>query len=94
MSLAINYVQSADENEAFQRAKAAISTEAIAKYQVQADIEYKEESKSIVAMGKGFKLILDFDKRAAKVSIELAFLLKPLKNKILSSIEKQLKEVL
>ena len=53
---------------------------------------YDDAGKKIIASGKGFTLTLNFADTACEVSLELGFLYKPLKGKILETIENKVKK--
>ena len=90
MSLKLDYSQSRNAEEAYQRVKSNITPETIARYQVSADLQYIDEQKRILADGSGFNLSMEFFETYAEVRLDLSFLLKPLKGKILSGLERQL----
>ena len=92
MDLTVNYEKTNDREEAYKAVKEAITPELLEKFQVKATLEYKDNE--ILANGKGFDLLMVFDENSCSVKVTLSFLLKPLKGKVLSSIEKQLKRVI
>jgi hypothetical protein len=92
MDLRINFNKNSNKEEAYEAVKGAITPELLAKFQVKATLDYKEDL--ICAKGKGFKLDLGFEDNACTVKIDLSFLLKPLKGKVLEGIEKQLNRII
>lgn len=92
MDLKVNYQVAKNKLEAFDLARAQITPEYVAKFNVPCDIEYKPDSGLISAKGKGFTLNLQFDDSSCQVSLDLSFLLKPLKGKILETIENKIKK--
>ena len=90
----LSYNKCKDQSEAFQEVKKAITPEMLAKFKVKADVNYLESQNKIKAEGQGFSLDVDFDDQAASVDLNLSFLLKPLKSKVLALLEKELKRVL
>ncbi|MFT6631102.1 MAG: hypothetical protein ACJAS4_001049 [Bacteriovoracaceae bacterium] len=92
MDLRINYDKNTNKEEAYEAVKLAITPELLAKFQVKATLDYSEDL--ISAKGKGFKLDLGFEPDACTVKIDLSFLLKPLKGKVLEGIEKQLNRII
>lgn len=92
MDLKVSYNKNATKEEAYEAVKGAITPELLAKFQVKAKIDYKDDL--ICAKGKGFKLDLGFSDDACSVKIDLSFLLKPLKGKVLEGIEKQLNRII
>ncbi len=65
----------------------------IQKFGVKADVNCKDADTCIVAKGTGFSAEIAFTESEATVKLDLGFLLKPLKGKILETIEKQIKKV-
>ena len=88
----ISYMKMASKAEAYDAVKGAITPELIAKFKVTAELFYEEDK--IWAKGKGFKLEMDFFDDYCEVGVDLSFILKPLKKKILSGVEAQLKRVI
>lgn len=91
MALTVDYKETDNKNDAYIAVKKAVTPELLAKFKVTAKIEYMDDL--IVAKGKGFKLEMEFDDNSCFVKLDLSFLLKPLKSKVLEGIEKQLKRV-
>ena len=90
MDLSVPYSVSSNPDEAYKNAQAQITPEYIAKFNVKADINYDEASKKIEASGKGFTLTLSFKDSETHADLKLSLLLKPLKGKILETIERKL----
>lgn len=86
----IDYKKVSNADEAFAIVKENITPETIEKYKVKADVNYDESAKKIIAKGKGFELVMGFSDTNMNVDLDLSFLLKPLRSKILESLEKQL----
>ena len=91
MDLKVPYSK-ADKKVGFDAAKKLIP-EVIAKFGVKADTKIDEVAHTINAKGTGFSANIQFTETEALVKVDLNFLLKPLKGKILETIEKQLKKV-
>ena len=91
MDLNVNYSNVTTKDEAYHVVKEAITPELLAKFQVKAELTYAVDH--ITAQGKGFKLDMFFKDTECQVKVDLSFLLKPLKSKVLEGIEKQLKRV-
>ncbi len=91
MALKIDYNQLANADEAYKKVKELITPEYIQKFQVKADIKYDDSKKLVTAKGSGFTLELCFLEKHCEVDLDLSFLLKPLKGKILEKIEGQIK---
>lgn len=91
MDLSIPYANVTNKDEAFGKAKEAITPEMLAKFQVKAEIEYGDYQAK--AKGKGFELTLDFTETSLDVKLDLSFLLKPLKSKVLEGLEKQIRKI-
>jgi hypothetical protein len=92
MDLKVPYANITDKKQGFNAAKTLIP-EVIAKFGVKADTKIDEASNSIDAKGSGFSANIKFNDTEAVVKLDLNFLLKPLKGKILETIERQLKKV-
>lgn len=92
MNVKIPYKNVSNKEEAFTAVKAAVTPELLAKWQVKAEITYGDYT--VNAKGKGFELKVDFHEDCCEVAVDLAFLLKPLKGKILEGVEKQFNRVI
>jgi len=92
MGIKINYENISSSEEAYQKVKTLITPEYIEKFQVKAEINYDDAQKKVSAKGSGFTLILCFFDKHCDVDLDLSFLLKPLKSKILEKVERQIKK--
>jgi hypothetical protein len=92
MGLKIDYKEVTNAEEAYRKVKQLITPEYIQKFQVKADITYDDAAKRVSAKGSGFKLDLCFLEKHCDLDLDLSFLLKPLKGKILEKIEGQIKK--
>ncbi|AUN98180.1 hypothetical protein DOM21_10335 [Bacteriovorax stolpii] len=92
MSLKIDYNNLTNSADAYEKVKKLITPEYIEKFQVKADIKYDDAGKKVTAKGSGFTLELCFFDKHCDVDLDLSFLLKPLKGKILEKIEGQIKK--
>ena len=88
----IDYIKASSKDEAYELATAQITDEYIAKFNVKADVTYKKETGEIEAKGKGFTLTLNFNDSSVNVDLKLSFLLKPLKGKVMGTIENKIKK--
>lgn len=93
MDLTVNYEKVSTQADAFNAVKGQITPELVAKFNVKADFTYNEPS-MIVAKGKGFELIMNFNETTATVDLKLGMLLKAFKGKVLESVDKQMRRVL
>ena len=91
MAYSVKYSKSANADEAFDAAKEQITPEYLQKWNVNADISYNKPGKKISAKGKGFELSLNFQETETVLDVSLSLMLKPFKNKIVSTIEEKLK---
>lgn len=91
MDLKVPYV-GADKSTAFAAAKKLVP-EAMAKFGVSADVKTDEATSTLTAKGSGFEAKITFTDSEAQVKLDLGFLLKPLKGKVLEALEKQIKKV-
>jgi hypothetical protein len=92
MDKKLEYCKLASKADAYEAVKLAVTPEMLARFQVKATLEYQEDL--ISAKGKGFKLDMGFDETGIWYKLDLSFLLKPLKGKILAGIEKQLNRII
>jgi hypothetical protein len=92
MDLKIPYSNITDKKQGFDAAKKLIP-EVIAKFGVKADTKIDDLQSLIEAKGSGFTAHIKFTETEAQVKVDLNFLLKPLRGKILETIEKQIKKV-
>jgi hypothetical protein len=92
MELKVPYSQITDKKHGYDQAKKLIP-EVIQKFGVHAEVKMDDASTSLIAKGSGFEAKIEFRDTEAVVNIDLGFLLKPFKGKILETIEKQIKKV-
>ncbi len=92
MDLKVPYSKITDKKQGYEAAKKLIP-EVIQKFGVKADVKNDDGASIINAKGTGFEAKIEFQDAQASVKLDLSFLLKPLKNKILETIEKQIKKV-
>lgn len=92
MELKVPYSQITDKKQGYDQAKKLIP-EVIQKFGVQADVINDDANTSLSAKGSGFSAKIEFKETEAIVNVDLGFLLKPFKGKILDTIEKQIKKV-
>jgi hypothetical protein len=92
MDLSVSYNVATNQDEAFTIAKAQITPEYVDKFNVKAEINYDESAGKMEATGKGFTLTLNFDDSKCEVKLKLSILLKPLRKKILGTIERKLQK--
>ncbi|EQC48489.1 putative polyhydroxyalkanoic acid system protein [Bacteriovorax sp. BSW11_IV] len=92
MDLVVNYKKAASKEEGWDLAKAQITPEYVAKFNVKAEINYDRASGKIIATGKGFTLSLEFSDNDCKVGVELSLMLRPFKGKILEAVQNKLEK--
>ncbi|HXH30227.1 MAG TPA: polyhydroxyalkanoic acid system family protein [Bacteriovoracaceae bacterium] len=92
MELKIPYSQITDKNKGYEQAKKLIP-EVISKFGVNAVMNNDDANSTLTAKGSGFEAKIIFGETEATVSLDLGFMLKPFKGKILDTIEKQIKKV-
>ncbi len=92
MELKIPYANITDKKKGYDEAKKRIP-EVIEKFGVKAEVNTDDANHSFSAKGSGFEARIQFTDTEAVVNVDLGFLLKPFKGKILETIEKQLKKV-
>ena len=91
MDLKIPY-GSSNKTQAYEAAKKLVP-EALAKFGVKADVKLDDATTSLTAKGSGFEAKISFTDTEAQVKVDLGFLLKPLKGKVLEALERQIKKV-
>ena len=92
MELKIPYTQITDKKQGYESAKKLIP-EVISKFGVNADLKTDDASNTLTAKGSGFEAKMVFLETEAVVSVDLGFLLKPFRGKIMDTLEKQIKKV-
>lgn len=92
MELKVPYAQITDKNIGYEKAKQLIP-EVITKFGVNADVKNDDANSTLTAKGSGFEAKIQFNETEAIVNLDLGFLLKPFKGKIMETIEKQIKKV-
>lgn len=89
----ISYEKVTNKEEAYTAAKGAITPELIERFKVKADINYDDNNSIVSAKGKGFELKIQFHETECEFSLDLSFMLKPLRGKIEEGIMKQVKRI-
>ncbi len=89
----IDYVKSGNATEALENVKTNISEEHLEKMQVKADIT-DNGSDLLEAKGKGFDLTVKFYENYLDLDLNLSFMLKPFKGKIVGYLEREVKKVI
>jgi hypothetical protein len=90
MDRKVSYKQCSTAADAYEKACAHITPEYIEKFQVKAEVTYDKPALGMQAKGKGFTLNLSFNDSGCEVSLDVSFLLKPIKGKVLDRIEREL----
>lgn len=94
MSIELNYIKLANKDEAYEAVKSKVNEEMMKKFKVTAKVSSDDEAKKITAKGKGFELKLNFLDSKLVADLDLSFLLKPLRSKINTELEKELNRVI
>lgn len=92
MEVKVPYANITDKKKGYDEAKKLIP-QVIEKFGVKADVKNDDANHSFTAKGSGFEAKVQFTDTEAVVNVDLGFLLKPFKGKILETIEKQIKKV-
>lgn len=92
MSVKINYQKTESASDAFIKVKTLITPQYIEKFQVKAKINYDEQNNIVMAKGSGFTLSLVFFEKNCTIDLELSFLLRAFKAKILEKIENEIRK--
>ena len=89
----ISYEKVTTKDEAYTAAKGAITPELIERFKVKADINYDDANSVVNAKGKGFELTIKFFETECEFTLDLSFMLKPLRAKIEEGVMKQVKRI-
>lgn len=92
MDLKVPYSNVANKDEALKAVNGAITPEMLAKFKVNAEVVCTDNVVS--AKGKGFDLKAVFEQDHCVVELNVGFLLKPLKGKILEGLQKQFTKII
>jgi hypothetical protein len=92
MDLKVPYAHITDKRQGYEQAKKIIP-EVITKFGVKADVKNDDTNTCLSAKGSGFEAKIEFMDDQAIVKLDLGFLLRPFRSKILETIEKQIKKV-
>ncbi len=90
----IKYQKAKNKNDAYELACLEITEDYINKFKIKAEIFYEKKEGVIRAEGKGFTLTLSFGEVEVIVDLKLSFLLKPLRGKILGTVESKIKIII
>lgn len=90
MDFKVNYNKATNADEAFEIVKAYITPEFLDKFSVKVSVDYDKVKRCVKAQGSGFTLDLIFKEAHCEASLDLAFLLKPLKSSIVEKIQDKL----
>jgi hypothetical protein len=90
MGVKVHYKQVANKEDAFLKVKEFITPEYLEKFQMKIDLEFDDNQKIAKACGNGFTLIISFFDDYCDIDLDLSFLLRPLKSKILEKIQSQI----
>lgn len=89
MDINVNYNNVMTKDNAYKVVENYITPENLKKFQVDAEFDYSPTDK-IIASGTGFTLTINFFEDRVEGKLDLAFILKPLRKKIVSVIEKEM----
>lgn len=92
MDLSVKYKQVMTSSEAYEVATKEITQEYIDSFGMAVDVSRDQSRSTISAKGKGFELTLCFKDYECEVSLDLSFMFRPFKGKILEGIQKKLEK--
>jgi hypothetical protein len=92
MDKSIVYKKSKNAAEAYTNVKGAVTPEYIEKFKVSAKIKYDEKKKLIIADGTGFTLEISFTEKEVGLNLKLSLILRPIKGKVLETLEREIKK--
>ena len=87
--LSFDYNKVTNIDEAFESIKSFVTPENIARFKVKAEINYDQAGNKMIAQGKGFTMTVTFTDSRVDVDLKLSLVLRPLRKKILATIEKE-----
>lgn len=90
----LNYNHCKTKDEAYQKAKALITPDLLAKYKVSPNFVYDDANKVVKAKGSGFELIVTFFDQHLELDLNLSLILRAFKTTIMTSLERQLGKIL
>lgn len=93
MDLTVAYKKTKSKDEAYKKVKSNIGPKLLDRFNIEADINYNDKTKEMEAEGTGFTMKFVFKKEEVQVFLKLSFLLRAIKGKVLSIVEKELKVV-
>jgi len=89
-----SYSNLKSKQDAYNKVCSVITKDYISQFKIKSVITYDESNFTIKAKGKGFTLEIDFNDIECLVNLELSFLLRALKTKILNKVESELVKIL
>jgi hypothetical protein len=89
-----SYSSIKSKQDAYKKVCSVITEDYISQFKIKSEITYDESNFAIKANGKGFTLEIEFNDVECMVNLELSFLLRALKSKILNKVETELVKVL
>ena len=92
MDANIPYKKAKTSSDAYSSIKAAITPAYIEKFKVAAKINYDEKKKTITAEGTGFTLEIFFTDIEVQLNLKLSLLLRPIKGKVIETLEREIKK--
>lgn len=90
MDLKVPFKTAKSKKEAYDLARAQLTQEYIAKWNIPCEVSYDDANCKIKAEGKGFTMNVAFSESEAQVSLDLSFLLKAFKKTVLEKVEHKL----
>jgi len=93
MSEYVAYSKAKNAEDAYKIVKTSITPATIEKFNVKANFDYYDDSLTMVAKGNGFDLRMIFEDKEVTVDLDLSFMLKPFKGKVMEGIKKMLGRV-
>lgn len=92
MDLKIPYVAVKNRQEAFKIVQDFLTNDGLSSIPVKPTLQFMPEKNLIIAQGSGFKICAIFEPEFLAVSLDLSFLYKAFKGKVISMLENQLKK--
>lgn len=90
----IKYSQVSNAAEAFSELKEKLHEDLLAEYKVRPEIQFHEKKNKVEAKGKGFTFILHCYEKKVEYALDLSFILRPFKSKIVKILNEELNKIL
>ena len=94
MERLLDYTKAADEVEAFKIVRENMTDDYLSQFHIEHEISYDDKKRTMIASGRGFTLTVIFKEEWVECELDMSFLLKPFKRKVLNALKGQLEQVI